>query len=386
MPQIKASSRRTPIYRDTGFLVGSIEEAGEAYKAEAVYPQSYDTFLYTRMGNPTVIEAEQAVAAAEGSVWAALTASGMAAIDVALSIQQKAGDDRPWLFFDEIYGGTITFAEQVLKGRRGVKVEWLRPHDERFDMAEFETMLESLKPQVVYFEAISNPLLICVNGPEVIRIAKKHGCTVIMDNTFCTPLLWKPLEHGADLVVHSATKYFSGHGDLTAGVVCGNDHALHGAVMQYRKVIGNILSPDDAYRLTTTLKTFPLRYARQCDNALKLARLLDDSDKVERVRYPGLEGHLTAAEAAATFGGNGFGAMVTFDLKGGRKAADKFVNETAGHIGYVMTLGDSESIMLHVATVFGEARYPFPGMFRFSAGFEPFEELEGAVRKALAVV
>lgn len=386
MPQIKASSRRTPIYRDSGFLLGSIEEAAEAYKAEAEYPQSSEEFIYTRIGNPTVIEAEQTIASAEGSSWAALTASGMAAVDVALSIFQTAGDDRPWLFFDEIYGGTISFVDQVLKARRGVRAEWLHPHGEKFDLAELETMLVNLKPKLVYFEAISNPLLICVNGPEVIRLAKQHGCTVIIDNTFATPLLWKPLEHGADLVVHSATKYFSGHGDLTAGVVCGNDPVLHGQVMQYRKLIGNILSPDDAYRLTTTVKTLSLRFRRQCESALRLARLLEDSDQVERVRYPGLESHLTGADAAATFGGNGFGAMINFELKGGREACEAFVGQVAGHMGYVMTLGDSESIMLHVPTVFGEARYPNQGMIRLSVGFEPFEDIEATVRKALAAL
>ena len=209
---------------------------------------------------------------------------------------------------------------------------------------------------------------------------------MIVDNTFATPVLWKPLEQGADLVVHSATKYFSGHGNITAGVVCGNSGELHKAALTYRKFVGHILSPDDAYRLGTQLKTFELRVTQQSENALKLANLLEAHEQVQNVRYPGLVSHPTYQEAVNTFGKRGFGAMVTFELKGGQPAVEIFIAHAAPHIKYVTSLGDPQSILIHVPTIFSAERFPFPGMIRFSVGFEAYHLLEESVTRALAAL
>ena len=136
-------------------------------------------------------------------------------------------------------------------------------------------------------------MLIVADVPEIIRIAEKYGSKVIVDNTFATPLLYKPLIQGADIVIHSATKYFSGHGNLTAGVICGNDRKLMQAAIEYRKFVGHMISPDDAYRLQTQIQTFELRFARQCSNASKLAEYLKGISKVRKVWYPGLKDHPT---------------------------------------------------------------------------------------------
>jgi len=386
MPQFKAASRRTPIYRDSGYPFESVDEAAEAIRAEAEYPQSASELIYTRYGNPTVTEAEHEVARVEGSAWAMLASSGMSAIDIALSIFHERENTGTWLFLNEMYGGTRDYVTKVLERRRGIHVERFGAQDERYSLSELAATLDRVKPSLLYFEVLSNPLLIVADAIEMIKAAKERSIRVVIDNTFATPLLFKPLEHGADLVVHSATKYFGGHGDITAGAICGSDAALRGEAMLYRRLIGHIFSPDDAYRLTTQIKSLPLRYARQCESALQLARRLEDHDQIASVRYPGLESHATHAEARRVFGERGFGAVVTFEMKGGRAAADKFVAQVKDRIPYVMTLGDSESIMTHVPSTFGIDKYPYPGMMRLSVGFEPYEELEEAVLKGLAAI
>jgi cystathionine beta-lyase/cystathionine gamma-synthase len=381
-------TRRTPIYRDAGFVFDTIEQSKQAFAEEQTYPQSSESFIYTRYGNPTVIETEQAIASLEGSTWAVLTASGMAAIDVALSIFHKREQTGTWLFFSEIYGGTNSYIAQVLEQRRGIRIERFSSQKgkEQHDLNELADILDRVKPQLLYFEPVSNPLLIVADGNEIIRLAKTRGSTVIVDNTFATPYLWHSLQSGADLVIHSATKYLSGHGNITAGVVCGNDPELRKDAMIYRKLVGHILSPDDAYRLGTQLKTFELRFARQCENAFKLAHVLANHSKVNNVRYPGLASHVTHQEAVKTFGDKGFGAMATFELQGEREACDLFIEKIAPQIKYVPTLGDPDSILIHVPTVFTEERFPYPGMIRLSVGFEDYQTLETSVLKALEAV
>ena len=134
-------------------------------------------------------------------------------------------------------------------------------------------------------------MLVVSDCETIIAAAKKYGAAVIVDNTFATPYLWNPLQHGADLVVHSATKYLSGHNNITAGVVCGNDPQREKEAIEYRKYVGHLLSPDDAYRLGTQLQTFELRFARHCQNAARLAKTLAAHEKIEKVLYPGLETH-----------------------------------------------------------------------------------------------
>ena len=175
----------------------------------------------------------------------------MAAIDVALSIFQNGSQSGTWLFFSELYGGTNTYIEEVLKKTRGIQVERFKPGSEIYDLEELDKMLDKIKPSLLYFASISNPLLVVPEAKEVIELAKKHGAIVIVDNTFGTPYLWHPLEDNANIVAHSATKYLGGHGNLTAGVVCGNDTLLKEKALNYRKFVDSVLSPNDAYRLGT---------------------------------------------------------------------------------------------------------------------------------------
>ncbi len=156
---------------------------------------------------------------------------------------------------------------QFLKKRRGLDIHSFAPVKERYDLAQFESVMKALKPQLVYIEIISNPMLVVPDATGIFRIAKKYGSKIIVDNTFATPYLCKPVDHGADIVIHSVTKYLSGHGNLTAGVFCGNDTRLMKSAIEYRKYTGHMLSADDAYRLQTQIQTFGLRFKQQCRNA-----------------------------------------------------------------------------------------------------------------------
>jgi cystathionine beta-lyase/cystathionine gamma-synthase len=381
MIPLKASSKRAPIYRDSSFRFDSIGQAERAFIQEEELPQSSTDFIYTRYANPCTLETERDLAKLEGSRWALLTSSGMAAIDMALSIFQEGDKTGTWFFFSELYGGTNTYIDSILVKRRGITIERFKieENEERYDTDKLAEVLDRVKPKLIFFEALSNPLLIAVDGDRIIRMAKERGIAVVVDNTFCTPLLWRPLESGADLVIHSATKFLSGHGNLIAGVLCGNSPKLKKAAMLYRKFVGAIISPDDSYRLGTHLKTFHLRFKTQCENAFRLAQCFVKHGAVKTVRYPGLENHVTHKEAKALFRNNGFGAMINVDLKGGRHACDLFLKEASGVVSYTPTLGDPETILLHVSTVWGEERFPYPGMIRLSVGFEPYDKLEKGI-------
>ena len=230
-------------------------------------------------------------------------------------------------------------------------------------------------------------MLIVADVTEIARIAKKHGSKVIIDNTFATPWLYKPLDQGVDIVIHSATKYFSGHGNLTAGVICGNDKKIMQSAIEYRKFVGHMLSPDDAYRLQTQMQSFELRFSRQCSNALKLAEYLNKVPLIKKVWFPGLKSHSTHNIAEKLFSGKGFGAMITFDFDGKnetekRGRRDKFIKLVTEKIKLIPTLGDPHTILMPVEAVW-PTKYPEPGMIRLSVGFEEYAELEGTVGNAI---
>lgn len=376
-----------PIYRDSGFELYDAGTTADAYRGETDPGRVPDYYLYSRYRNPTVEAAEEEVQKLEGTKWALLVQSGMAAIDVALSLFQSAEDKRPWLFFSEIYGGTISFADEILKKRRGIDIREFNPDKERYDLNKFETTVKAIKPSLVYVEIISNPLLVVPDAKEIFNISRKYGAKIVVDNTFATPYLFKPADHGADIVIHSATKYFSGHGNLTAGTVCGNDIRLMKSAIQYRRYTGHMLSADEAYRLSTQMMTFSLRFRQQCTNASEIAELLRKSEVVGKVWFPGLKDHPSHGEAKSNFGERAFGGMVTFDFGGRTKSEkklrrDKFIKTVKDKIKVIPTLGDPRTIIMPVESVWGE-KYPEPGMLRMSPGFEETEEIVTTISKAL---
>lgn len=387
MKRKEVNSSRMPIYRDAGFELFDAETTGKAFVYEKDPEHEPELYIYSRYRNPTVVAAEEEIIKLEGCKWALLTQSGMSAIEIALSIFQKGKETGPWLFFTEIYGGTISFIDSVLVKRRGLDIHFFMPDESRYDLVKFEKLVSELKPQLIYVETISNPTIIVTDIPEVTRIAKKYDAAVIVDNTFATPMLSKPLDAGADIVVHSATKYFSGHGNISAGVLCGNDMKLMKEALDYRKFVGHMISPDDAYRLQTQVQSFELRFERQCSNAGKMAEFLHKSEKIRKVWYPGLSDHTTNDIARKTFSGKGFGAMITFDIAGKdetekRLRRDKFISIVSDKIKLIPTLGDHKTILMPVEAVWG-AKYPEPGMIRLSLGFETYAEVEEIVKKAI---
>jgi cystathionine beta-lyase/cystathionine gamma-synthase len=390
MKRKEINSSRMPVYRDAGFELYDAKTTADAFRKESEHSREPDLYIYSRYRNPTVVSAEEEIMKLEGSEWALLTQSGMSAIDTALSVFQHGKETGPWLFFTEIYGGTISFIESVLKSRRGLDIQYFTPDNGNYDLDMFEKALSDLKPEFVYIETVSNPMLIVADVACIAGIAKKHGVKVIVDNTFATPWLYKPLSDGADIVIHSATKYFSGHGNITAGVLCGNDVKIMKAAIEYRKFVGHTLSPDDAYRLQTQVQTFELRFSRQCSNAFKLAEYLDSIPLIRKVLYPGLKNHPTNLIAEKLFNNKGFGAMITFDLDGRdlaekRIRRDKFIEQVSEKIKLIPTLGDPHTILMPVDAVWG-AKYPEPGMIRLSVGFEEYSELEGTISRALEMI
>ena len=387
MKKREINSLRTPVYRDTGFELSDPDITASAFKNETDNSREPDLYIYSRYRNPTVVAAEEEIMRVENCQWALLTQTGMSAIDTAVSVFQKAKETRPWIFFTEIYGGTISYIDSILRKRRGVDVITFSPINGKYNLEEFEKLLINTKPEFIYAETISNPLLIVTDILRIIEISHGNNCKVIIDNTFASPFLFRPLEHGAGIVVHSATKYLSGHGNLTAGVVCGNDPGIMKEAVEYRKFTGHMISPDDAYRLNTQIKTFRLRFSRQCENALLLADLFNREKAIGKVFFPGLKDHPTHNEAVKLLGGKYFGAMITIDFAGGtgaekRNRRDSFIKNVSDKIKLVPTLGDPQTILMPVESVWG-AKYPEPGMVRISAGFEEWEGLQATVSKGL---
>lgn len=387
MKKKEVNSSRMPVYRDAGFELYNAGTTAGAFENEKDAEREPEHYIYSRYRNPTVVSAEEEIMKVEDCQWALLTQSGMSAIDTALSIFQHASADRPWLFFTEIYGGTISYIESILRNRRGLDIRYFMPENARYNLKNLESTIAEMKPEIVYVETISNPTIIVADITEIIRISKKYGAKVIVDNTFATPYLYKPLMEGADIVLHSATKYFAGHGNISAGVLCGNDRKLMQEALEYRKFIGHMLSPDDAYRLQTQIQSFSLRFERQCSNASKLAEYLNSNSAVSRVWYPGLSGHITHDIASKLFRDKGNGAMITFDFEGKdaqekRSRRDMFISLVSEKIKLIPTLGDYKTILMPVEAVWG-AKYPEPGMIRMSVGYEMYDELFATVSKAI---
>jgi len=381
------NTSHSPLYREAGFNLKNSKLTEEAFLSELDHPHEPENYIYSRYRNPTVVQVEKQIMKLEESKWALLVETGMAAIDVAVSIFQKGSKTKPWLFFHEIYGGTNSYIDSVLIKRRGLDIHRFYANNGIYDYEKLENLLQEIKPEFLYFEAVSNPMLIVADVKKIITLAKKYKTKIIVDNTFGTPYLWKPLADGADLVIHSVTKYLSGHGNITAGVICGNDIQLMKEAIEYRKWAGHFLSPDDAHRLGTQLKSFNLRFEQHCKNALTIAQYLENHSKIESVLYPGLKSHKTNKEATDLFENNGFGGIITFDIKGisdedKRGKCNTFIKNLSEQIPLIPTLGEADTILLPVEPVWG-AKYPLPGVIRLSVGIEETETLINILRKGL---
>ena len=288
-------------------------------------------YLYARYASPTVAVAEEKIAALEGGESCVVTASGMAAEMATVLAVCKAGDEIVSML--DIYGGTIKLFTDVLS-RCGIKVR-LVPYNDVDRIERYFTK----RTRMLFIETPTNPTLRCVDIRKLAAIGRRRGACVVVDNTFATPVLQKPLALGANLVTHSCTKYLGGHSDVTAGAVVGSTKLID-PIRHMMILSGGCLDPNAGYLLIRGLKTLQLRVERACVNAFAIAEFLKTHAKVERVYYPGLresEGHEAAVRQMRDFG-----MMVSFDIRGGGKSARKFID--ALRLWYLATsLGGVES-------------------------------------------
>lgn len=368
----------TPIQPSVAFVYEGMEELDE------VFGGSRTGYVYARFGSPTVAAFEAAVAALEGGEAAHAFASGMAAIHVALLAAGARAGGRVVLARD-IYGATRSLVERLLAGL-GVSSEVV----DTCDLLSVAQALRRQRTAVVVVETISNPLVRVADLAALAALAHEHEVKLIVDNTFASPYLCNPLALGADFVVHSATKYLGGHGDVTAGVVVtsGENRRL---LNEVNKLVGSTLGPFEAWLALRGLKTLPLRMRQQCSNAAMLAAWLSEHPRVASVNYPGLVSHPQHELARALFKNRGFGGMLSFELaEGGRDDAFRFMSALRLCLP-ATTLGDVYTLALHPATASHRGLTPeerremgiSDGLVRISAGIEDADDIIADLAQAL---
>ena len=336
-------------------------------------------YIYTRYGNPTLAIAEAKLAALEGAEAAMVTASGMAAISSALLAALRSGDEV--LASHEVYGGSYRLLRDVFP-RFGISVRHVGS-----DLAGIEN-LAGLATKVLYVETPSNPALRLVDLAKAAAFARKRGLVSIVDNTFASPALQKPIGLGFDMVVHSATKYLAGHSDIIAGAAAGSRKWMD-RVKSNIIYLGGSMDPGAAFLLIRGMKTLGVRMERQCETAMTVAKFLDKHPKVARVHYPGLTTHPDHALAKRQM--RGFGAMMSFDMKGGIKAARGLCDRVRIFL-MAASLGGVESLVIlpiytsHYNMSLAELKSAGvePGTVRMSIGLEDSADLIEDLKQALA--
>lgn len=368
----------TPIWTTVGYLYESMDDL------DAVFDRKKAGQIYLRYSNPTVEAFENAVANLENAEAAQAYGSGMAAIHAALlGAGLKAGTSVVAAL--DVYGATFTLLKGLLAGM-GVNVRMV----DATDHSEVETALRETGAIVLYVESISNPLLKVADIPTLARLAHEQNASLLVDNTFASPYLLNPLQHGADYVIHSATKYLAGHGDALAGVVA-TSIANKNILFEMNKLTGSVLGPFEAWLALRGLKTLPLRMRQQCRNAMQVADRLRSHPRVKSVHYPGLSGHPQHLLADRLFGGKGFGGVLSFEIEGaGKDQVFRFM-ESLSICLPATTLGDIYSLVLHPMTsshrgltAEERARVGIPdGLVRLSTGIESAEDILADLESAL---
>ncbi|MBC1563221.1 cystathionine beta-lyase [Listeria booriae] len=340
---------------------------------------NYHAFDYARSGNPTRQAVEEAIAKLENGTHGFAFATGMAAISAAL-LTLSQGDH--FIISGDVYGGTFRLTEQVLP-RYGITHTFV-------DMGDLDAVAAAFQEntKLVYVETPSNPLMRVTDIAAVARLAKEHDCLTFVDNTFLTPVLQRPLDLGADLVVHSATKFLGGHSDILAGLVVTNNETLAKQVYFMQNSTGGVLGVQDCWLLLRGLKTLAVRMNVGTESAQRVAEFLQADERVAAVFYPGLSSHpdyaLQQVQAEAA------GAVLSFDL-GSEEAARQFVNHVQLPV-FSVSLGAVESILSYPARM-SHAAIPeaerlklgiSPGLLRFSVGLEDVDDIIQDFQQALA--
>jgi O-succinylhomoserine sulfhydrylase len=363
------------IYLTQGFVYDTAE-AAEARFIET----GPDEYIYARYGNPTVRMFEDRIAALEGTEDAFATASGMAAVNGALTSLLRAGDHV--VSARALFGSCLYILEEILT-RYGVEVTFV-------DGTDLDQWRAAVRPgtKAVFFESMSNPTLEVIDVAAVAEIAHAVGALVIVDNVFATPVFSRAVALGADVIVYSATKHIDGQGRCLGGVICGTKQFVRKVAEPYLKHTGGALSPFNAWVMLKGMETLDLRVRAQADSAMALAEALDGHAKLARVIYPGLAAHPQHATAAAQM--DGFGTVLALDLAGGREAAFRFLNALE-IVTISNNLGDAKSIITHPATTTHQRLSPAQreslgigeGLVRLSVGLEDTDDLIADVTRAL---
>ena len=365
-----------PIYQTSTFIFDSAEQGGRRFALEEA------GYIYTRLGNPTTTVLENKIAALEEGETAVATSSGMGAISSTLWTVLKAGDH---VVTDKtLYGCTFALMCHGLT-RFGIEVTFV-------DTSNLDEVKNAMKEntRVVYLETPANPNLKIVDLEALSKLAHTNPNTlVIVDNTFATPYIQKPLKLGADIVVHSVTKYINGHGDVIAGLVITNKElADQIRFVGLKDMTGAVLGPQDAYYIIRGMKTFEIRMERHCKNAKKVVEFLNKHPKIERVYYPGLETHPGHEIAKKQM--KDFGAMISFELKGGFEAGKTLLNNLK-LCSLAVSLGDTETLIQHPASMTHspytkeerEAAGITDGLVRLSVGLENVEDIIADLEQGL---
>ncbi|QMU59694.1 MAG: O-succinylhomoserine sulfhydrylase [Boseongicola sp.] len=364
-----------PIFLTQGFVYDSAEQAAQRFDTPGE-----DEFIYARYGNPTVRMFEERIAALEGAEDAFATASGMAAVNAALTSILKAGDHV--VSARALFGSCLYILEDVLT-RYGVDVTFV-------DGTNLDEWRAAMRPdtKAVFLETMSNPTLEVIDLKSVAEIAHSVGATVVVDNVFATPVFSRALDLGADVVVYSATKHIDGQGRVLGGVILGTKEFIRKTVEPYLKHTGGAMSPFTAWLLVKGLETLDLRVRAQADGAMALAEALEHDDRLSRVVYPGLKSHAQYDIAKEQLERGG--TVIALEIKGGQAAAFKFLNALQ-IIVISNNLGDAKSIITHPTTtthqrLTDEQRAELgitPGLVRLSVGIEDPEDLIADIMQAL---
>lgn len=371
----------TPIYSTSTFIYDHLAEI------DAISAGERSGFTYSRHANPTNAALEEAVlsleAAPPGSVAISL-ASGMSAILLAL-LAAGVESGSKIAASQDLYGVTTKLLFDVTS-RWGTEIEFV----DVFSRAGRDALWES-KPNILLLESLTNPLLRIPDLPSLTKEARAHKTRVIVDNTFATPLLLRPLSHGADFVVHSATKYFGGHGDLTGGVLLTREE-FASEVRSFSRLVGAVLGPFEAWLTLRGIKTLPLRFTRHCENAHGLAEFLSSHPKIEQVFYPCLPSHPDHALVEKLFGGAGAGGVLSIKIRdAGRDEIFQFVDSLELFLK-ATSLGDVQSLVLYPAISSHRDLSPkqrerlgiTDNLVRLSVGIEDVGDLKADLQQALA--
>ena len=362
------------IFMTSGYVYESAEEAEQSFNGEK------DRFVYSRFRNPTVEMFEKRLTLIEGAEECRATASGMAAVFASLACQLKAGDR---LVASRALFGSCQYICAELLPRFGIKVDFV---DGR-DLGRWREAL-SRPATAVFLESPSNPGLEVIDIKAVCALAHQAGAVVVVDNVFATPVLQKPLEFGADIVVYSATKHIDGQGRCLGGAILGTKTFITEKLTPFLRHTGPSLSPFNAWVLLKGLETLELRVARHCDNALKVARVMEGRSEIKRLLYPGLASHPQHALAMGQMSAGG--SVVAFEVAGGKAGAFRFLNNLK-LIDISNNLGDAKSLICHPATTTHQRLTPearaevgiTDSFIRLSVGLENAEDLIADITQAL---